>query len=125
MRAHYRTQTVMRIVDPARPLPERLRDRIFQSCSTCLYRDYGGSEETHPVNVQSLALRVLLAHIYHAFHAHERCSRSRGHAVLSGACLRDQSGLAHLLRKERLSEHVVDLMRAGMIQMPHPADEFA
>ena len=40
-----------------------------------------------------------------------------GHAVLAGAGLGDEAGLAHPLGEQRLAEHVVDLVRAGVVEV--------
>ena len=40
-----------------------------------------------------------------------------GHAVLAGAGLGDHAGLAHALDEQGLAERVVDLVRAGVVQI--------
>ena len=62
-------------------------------------------------------LGVLLAHEDHALHAHQRRGGGGRHAVLAGAGLGDQAGFAHLFREQRLTEHVVDLVSAGVVQV--------
>ena len=71
----------------------------------------------HAVHVERLTNGVLLAHEHDAFHAHQR-RRGRGsHAVLTRTGLGDQAGLAHLLGQQRLSQHVVYLVRAGVVKV--------
>ncbi len=43
--------------------------------------------------------------------------RGGGHAVLAGARLGDHSLLAHPQREQRLADRVVDLVRAGVIEV--------
>ena len=52
-----------------------------------------------------------------ALEAEERRRGGRGHAVLAGAGLGDQPRLAHALGQQRLAEHVVDLVRAGVVEV--------
>ena len=40
-----------------------------------------------------------------------------GDAVLAGAGLGDEPGLAHALGEQGLAEHVVDLVRAGVVEV--------
>ena len=65
----------------------------------------------------SLSVAVLLSHENDAFHAHERRGGGGGYAVLTGTGLGNQAGLAHFLGEQSLSEHVVDLVRAGVVQI--------
>ena len=75
------------------------------------------AEQTHFINVQCLTLRVFLPHKYFTFHAHQ-CRRCRcRHSVLTGSGLRNDTGFPHFLRQQYLTEHVVDLMCAGMVQI--------
>ena len=48
----------------------------------------------------------------------KRCAdRGGGHAVLARAGLRDDAGLAHAARQQDLAEHIVDLVRAGVVEL--------
>ena len=49
--------------------------------------------------------------------AETRRDGRRGHAVLAGAGFGDDAGLAHAPRQEDLTEAVVDLVRAGVVQL--------
>ena len=117
MRSHNRTEAVMRVVDPRSPLSHRLRNGVLKSCGSCLNRHNSCSEKLHAVNIECLTDGVLFAHEDDALHAHKRCCRSGSNSVLSGTGLGDQTGLAHLLRKERLPEHIVDLVRTCMVKV--------
>ena len=75
------------------------------------------AEQAHAVHIERLTLGVLHAHEHHALHAHESGGGRGRHTVLTGAGLRDQTGLAHLFRQQRLTEHVVDLVGAGVVQI--------
>ena len=89
------------------------------------HRDHLGAEHPHPGHVQRLPLGVLLAHVDDAVQAEQRARGRGGHAVLAGPGLGDHPLLAHPLGEQRLAEHIVDLVRAGVGQVlaleQHPA----
>ncbi len=57
------------------------------------------------------------AHVHHALHAIAGSNGSRGHAVLAGAGFGDDPRLAHALGQQGLADAVVDLVRAGMVEV--------
>ena len=75
------------------------------------------AEQTHFINVQCLTLCVFLTHKYFTFHAHQCCHCRCRHSVLTSSGLRNDTGFSHFLRQQYLTEHVVDLMRTGMVQI--------
>ena len=117
VRAHARAEAVMRIIDAARPLAKGCRAGILERARAGRNRDDLRAEQAHAVHVERLTLGVLHAHEHHALHAHQGCGRRSRNAVLTGAGFRDQTGLAHLFRQQCLTEHVVDLMGAGVVQI--------
>ena len=70
-----------------------------------------GAQQAHAEHVERLAGDVDGAHVDLALEPHQRRRRGGGHAVLAGAGLGDDPGLAHPLGEQRLAEHVVDLVR--------------
>ena len=72
---------------------------------------------SHAEDVQRLPLHVLGAHVDVAVEPEQRAGRRRRDAVLAGAGLGDDAPLAHALREQRLTERVVDLVRAGVRQV--------
>ena len=76
-----------------------------------------GAEQLHPEHVESLALHIDGAHIDDAFEAEQRARRGRRHTVLSGAGLGNDAALSHSLGEKRLTDDVVDLVRAGVGQV--------
>ena len=107
----------MRVVYPARPLPHRGTDGVLQRPRSRGDGDDLRPQQTHAVDVQRLALRVLLAHENDAFHPHEGRRRRRGHAVLSSAGFRNQPRLPHAPGQQRLPQYVVDLVRTRMVEV--------
>ena len=78
---------------------------------------YGCSQQPHFIYIQCLTLGVLFSHEHLTFHTHEGCCRGSCHTVLSGTGLCDDSGLAHLLCQQHLSQHVIDLMGTGVVEI--------
>src|SRR5262249_48842760 len=68
-------------------------------------------------NVEALAAHVLFAHVDDTLEAEERAYGRSGDAVLSRTGLRDDALLSHAPCEQRLTETVVDLVRAGMQQI--------
>ena len=64
-----------------------------------------------------LPLDVGRAHVDDAGQAEARRDGGRGDAVLAGAGLGDDARLAHALGQQDLAEAVVDLVRAGVVQL--------
>ena len=80
-------------------------------------RDDLGAEQLHAGDVEGLAAGVLLAHVDDALEAEERGRRGGRDAVLAGARLGDDARLAHAHGEQRLAEDVVDLVRAGVVEV--------
>ena len=57
------------------------------------------------------------AHIDDAFQAKFGTDRGRRHAMLARAGFGDNPGFAHAARQNDLAQHIVDLMRAGVIEL--------
>ena len=64
-----------------------------------------------------MTLDVVLAHVHHALHTQARRDRGRGHAVLPSAGFRDDARFTGAFRQQRLTDGVVDLVRAGVVQV--------
>jgi hypothetical protein len=76
-----------------------------------------GAEQLHAEHVDRLALDVDRAHVDHAFQAQARGHGGDCDAVLARAGLGDDPRLAHAPREHRLADGVVDLVRAGVVQV--------
>ena len=57
------------------------------------------------------------AHIDHAFQPELGANRRCGHAMLARAGFRDDPGFAHAAGQNDLTQHIVDLVRAGVVQL--------
>ena len=75
------------------------------------------AEHFHAIHVEHLAFAIHRAHIDDAFHPEHRADGGGGHAVLPRAGLGDDAGLAHALGQQDLTHGVVDLVRAGVVEV--------
>ena len=117
MRARHGADDVEGVFDVGDPVAHRFVERVLERARTRLHRHDRRAEELHAVDVLRLALHVLGAHVHDALHAVARGHRGRRDAVHAGAGLGDHARLAHATRKERLADGVVDLVRAGVVQI--------
>ena len=74
-------------------------------------------EQVHAEDVRLLPLDVGGAHVDDAGQVEERAGGRGGDAVLAGAGLGDDAALAHAPRQQHLAQHVVDLVRAGVVEL--------
>src|SRR5207248_1478138 len=117
MRAERRAEQIVRGADVGDPVAQRLVHRVLQRLAPRLHRDDLGPEQPHPEDVERLALDVLRAHVHRALEPEQRGGGGRGHAVLAGAGLGDHTRLLHAHGEQRLAEHVVDLVGAGVAEV--------
>jgi len=75
------------------------------------------AEQFHALHIRALTARVLDAHVDDALEIEQRTDGRRGDTVLAGASLGDDPPLAHSLSEQRLPECVVDLVRAGVVEI--------
>ena len=114
---HHGAQAVVGIADASGPLPHGLGDRILQGGGSGGDRDHLCAQQSHLIDIERLAFCVLLTHKYHTFHPQKRGGGGGGHTVLPRARLGDQPGLPHSLGQKRLSQHIVDLVGSGVVQV--------
>lgn len=117
VRAYHGAEQVVGAVHVGDPVAERLVDGVLEGTAAGLHGDDLGAEHPHPGDVERLALGVDLAHVDGAVEAEEGAGGGGGHTVLAGAGLGDDPGLAHALGQQGLAEHVVDLVRAGVVEV--------
>ena len=117
MRAGDRADDVEGALDVGDPVAHRLVQRVLQRARSRFDRHYRRAKQLHAIDVLHLALDVLRAHVHHAFHAVARRDGRRGDAVHAGARLGNHARLAHAARKQCLADGVVDLVRAGVVQV--------
>ena len=103
--------------DVGDPVAQRLVDGVLEGGAAVVDGHHLGAEDLHPGHVERLALGVDPAHVDRAVQTHEGGRGGGGDAVLAGTGLGDDPGLAHPLGEQRLGEDVVDLVRAGVVEV--------
>ena len=114
MRAHRRAQDVVGRLDVRDPVAHGLVDGVLERRRARGHAAHLGTERAHPQDVGPLALDVLGAHVHDARQVQQGAGRGRRDAVLAGAGLGDDPGLAEPPGQQRLAEGVVDLVRTGV-----------
>ena len=104
-------------VDVGHPVAHRLVDRVLERPAPGVHGDDLGAEQAHPGDVQGLPPGVLLAHVDDALEAEQRRGRRGGDAVLARAGLGDHPASCPSAGEQRLAQHVVDLVRPGVVEV--------
>ena len=97
------------------PPPKGILMLGVQGCGKSLCAN--GAEHVHAKDVLLLPLDVDGTHIDDAFEAEARAQGRGRDAVHAGAGLGDHAFLSHAPRQKDLAEHVVDLVRAGVVEL--------
>ena len=105
------------VVDVGDPVAQRLVHRVLEGPRAGLHRPHLGAEHLHAEHVRLLPLDVDRAHVDDAVEAEARAGGGGRDAVLAGARLGDDALLAHAPGEQDLAEHVVDLVRAGVVEL--------
>jgi hypothetical protein len=117
MRTGHGADQVVGVLDAGDPVAHRVVHRVLQGLGPRLDRDHLSAQQSHPGHVERLPLGVDLAHVHRALEPEEGGGRGRGDPVLPGAGLGDDPGLAHPTSQQGLPEDVVDLVRAGVVEV--------
>ena len=117
VRAGDRANAVEGIVHVGDPVAQRLVHRVLQRLGTGFHGANLCAEDLHPEHVRLLPLDVHRAHVDDARQAELGAQSGGGNAVHAGASLGDDARLAHAPCQHDLAEHIVDLVRAGVIEL--------
>ena len=117
MRAGDGADEVIGVGDVRDPIAQGLVHRVLQGAGAGRHRPDLGAQQLHAKDVGRLPLDVGRAHVDFAFQAEQRADGGGGDTVLAGAGLGDDAGLAHAPCEQDLAQRVVDLMRAGVIEL--------
>ena len=83
----------------------------------CSHRPHFRAQHLHPEDIRLLPLDIDCAHIDHAVEAEPGAGGRGRDAMLSGAGFGDDALLAHPAGEQDLAEHIVDLVRAGVVEL--------
>ena len=103
--------------DVGDPVAHRLVHGVLEGGAARLDGHDLGAEQLHAGHVEGLTVGVDPAHVDAALETHEGGDRRRRHAVLAGSGLGDDAPLPHAPGQQALSEHVVDLVAAGVVEV--------
>ena len=117
VRADRRADDVVRVGRVAAPVADCLVRGVLQRHVARSDRAHFGAQHFHFLHIRVLTFYVGLAHVDDAPHVFQRADRSGSHTVLPCARFGDDTGFAHLLRDQNLSDRIVDLVRSGMVQV--------
>lgn len=117
MGAGHGTDDVEGVIHVGHPVTHGFVERILEGLGAGLHGHHGGTQQLHSVDVGALAFHVLGTHVDDAFQAVARADGGRGYAMLAGTGLGNDAGLAHALGEHGLADHVIDFVRAGVVQV--------
>ncbi len=117
MRTRGGADHVVGVVDVGDPVAQGLVHGVLEGRLARGHRPHLGAQQVHAEHVGHLPLDVDRAHVDHAGQAEAGGDGGRGHAVLAGAGLGDDAFFAHASRQQDLADAVVNLVRAGVVQL--------
>ncbi len=112
VRPQRRAEQIVRRAHVGHPIADGLVDGVFEGFAAALDPDHLSAQQPHAKDVGRLAGHVDGAHVDHALDAEQRGRGRGGDAVLAGAGFGDDTLFAHALHQQRLSQRVIDLVRA-------------
>ena len=107
----------MSVIEACRPVSHGLVDGVLQSPGAGPDRYDFCAHQLHPVDIHLLPLDVHFAHVDLRLKTQIGPDDGRGHTMLARSGLGDQPGFAHILRHQRLTEGVVELMSSAVYQI--------
>ena len=117
MRSDDRAENVVRVIHAGHPVAHGLVDRIAKRARATGDRSHFGAQQPHAEHVGCLAPNVLFTHVDDAGQTEPGTGRGGGHAMLPRSGLGDDARLAHADGQQRLPQRVVDLVRAGVVEI--------
>ena len=117
MRAGDGADAIVGVAHVGHPVAQGLVHRVLERPRALLHRPHFRAQHLHAEDVRLLPLDVDRAHVDDAFEAEARAGGRGRDAVLAGARFGDDALLAHAAGEQDLAEHVVDLVRAGVVEL--------
>ncbi len=117
VRTDHRADGVEEMLGVAQIFVEGAVHGIFERLGAAIDAHHLGAENLHLGDIGVFLSDVDLAHVDFARQPDQRAGRGQRHAMLPGAGFRQHLGLAHVLGQQRLAQTVIDLVRAGMVEV--------
>mmetsp|Transcript_18127 Transcript_18127/g.28119 ORF Transcript_18127/g.28119 Transcript_18127/m.28119 type:complete len:301 (+) Transcript_18127:2712-3614(+) len=108
---------IKRVAHIGHPIAKGIVHGIFERTTARSHRDHFSPQELHSEHVGGLTFDIMRTHIDDAFQAEFGADRGCSHTVLARSGFCDDPGLAHAAGQDDLAQHVVDFMRAGVVQL--------
>ena len=99
------------------PVAKRLVHGVFERARAGCHRYHFRAQQFHAEHVGCLTFNVFRAHIDNTRQTKARGNRCGSYTMLTSACLSDDAGLAHAPRQLDLSQAIIDLVAARMVQL--------
>ena len=107
----------MRTTNIRHPVSHGFVDGFLQGLLPCVNRHDFRAKHLHAIDVEFLPLTIHRAHVDDTFQTEHRGDGGGGNTMLPRTGLGDDAGLAHALGEQNLADGVVDLVRAGVVQV--------
>ena len=117
VRAGHSANDVEGIVNIRNPVAHGFIQCVFQGLAARLHRHHRGAQQFHAVHIGTLTFDILAAHVHHTFQAITCTNRGSRHAVLACTGFGNDARLAHAASQHGLTDGVVDLVCAGVVQV--------
>ena len=117
MRARCGTNEIKGGVDIGDPIAQRFIHRVFKGAAPGAHRYDFSAEQFHAKHIWLLALYILRAHKHYTRQVKTRTNRRCSDAMLARTGLGNDAGLAHALGEQNLAQAIIDLMRAGVVEL--------
>ena len=116
MRPGHRADAIECVFDIGDPVAQGLVHRVLQGLGARFDRHDRGAKQVHAKDIGLLPLDIDGPHVDDTIEPEARASGGRRDTVLARPRLGDDAGFAHPAGEKNLAKHIVDLVRAGVIQ---------
>ena len=117
MRTGNSAQQVVSVFYIGNPVTKSLVDGVLENAISQSDFHHLGTEHAHASDVKRLTTRIDLAHVDTALQSKHGAHRSGGDTVLTCTGFSNDPSLAHALDQQGLTECIVDLVRASVVQI--------
>ena len=117
VRPHRRTDYVERVGRMTAPVADGFAAGIGERHVARPHGMHRRAEHLHTLYIRVLSFNVGSTHENLTLHTHQRTNCCGSHTMLTGTSLCDDARLAHAACQQNLSDSVVDLVRAGVVQV--------
>jgi hypothetical protein len=107
----------VRVRDVGDPITNRFTGSVLQCARSAGHGNDRRSHQAHAEDVERLPPHVFLAHVDDTFQTETRAHGCGRDSVLPCSRLRNDARLLHAARKQNLTNRIVDLVRAGVVEV--------